>query len=374
MKWSFKIGQIAGIGIFIHFTFLLLLAWVVFSTYSTRQSWSDAMDALAFVGSLFGVVVLHELGHALAARRYGIKTRDITLLPIGGVARLERIPEDPRQELVVALAGPAVNVVLAGVFYGLCLLSNTPLGIQADGLYEGSFLARMLWVNVILVVFNMLPAFPMDGGRVLRALLALKLDHMDATRIAAGIGQAMAFLFAFVGLTMHHPMLLFVAFFVWIGAAQEHNMVQMKNALSGIPVRRAMVRDFKTLRPEDTLKTAVQHILDGFQQDFPIVEEGRVVGMLTRADLLKGVSSQGDETPVAQLMQREFKVADPLEMLDRVFNRLQECACHSLPVLQGSELVGILTTDNLTEFLMIQEAMRERGGGKPPRRTLLARS
>ncbi len=367
MKWSWRIGRIAGIDVYIHATFLILLAWVGIGHYMAHADIWDAARGVGFILALFGVVVLHELGHALAARRYGIRTRDITLLPIGGVARLERIPDNPRQELVVALAGPAVNVALAGGLYVVIGLVDTLETLTQAQNVGGSFLSELMWANVALAVFNMLPAFPMDGGRVLRALLAARMPHVQATQIAAAVGQAMALLFGFVGLLAGTPLLIFVALFVWLAAAQEASMVQMRSALSGIPVHHAMITDFRTLRPDDSLAAAVAHVLDGFQQDFPVVDGDRVVGVLTRADMLSALSQLGQGAPVAQVMQREFAVADAQEMLETAFARLQACACHTLPVLQNHDLVGLLTTDNLGEYMMIQAALeaargRERRG------------
>jgi Zn-dependent protease len=358
MKWSWKIGEYAGIGVYIHATFLLIIGWVVLIHWS--QGVAMMLDGLVFVLALFGCVLLHEFGHALTAKKYGIKTRDITLLPIGGVARLERMPDDPRQELWVALAGPAVNVVIAAaLFIWLQIISGfEPLSnLSMTG---GSMLERLMIINIALVVFNMLPAFPMDGGRVLRALLATRMEYTRATQIAAGIGQGMAFLFGFIGL-FTNPFLLFIALFVWIGAAQESSMVQIKSAVGGIPVKLAMLTDFHTLSPHDRLTRAIELILSGSQQDFPVVDDGRVVGVLTRGDLLLALAKQGKDAPVAEAMQREFQVVEAAEMLESAFVRLQTCACRTLPVTQNGQLVGMITMDNVGEFLMIQTALR---GGK----------
>ena len=246
MGRSWRIGRIFGIDVYAHFTFLLLLGWVALTHYLTRHEWVDALSGLLFIVTLFGIVVLHELGHALAARRFGIRTRDITLLPIGGVARLERMPDEPRQELLVALAGPAVNVALAVALLGVIQLGA---GLAAPGKVVwggGRFLDQLLWVNVFLAAFNLLPAFPMDGGRVLRALLAMRMDYVRATRIAASIGQTIALVFGYWGL-FGNPFLLLIALFVWVGAAQEANMVRLRSALARVPIGRAMITDFRTL-------------------------------------------------------------------------------------------------------------------------------
>ncbi len=360
MRWSIRLGRIAGIALYMHLTFLLLLLWVGVSYYLVARSWADAVSGIVFILILFGIVVLHELGHALAARRFGIRTRDITLLPIGGVARLERMPEDPRQELVVALAGPAVNVALAAALgLWLLLVSRGPFP-AAVFLVGGELLPRLFWVNVGLAAFNLLPAFPMDGGRVLRALLALRMPYPQATHIAASVGQALAFGLGFLGL-FTNPFLVFIALFVWMGASSEASLVQMKASLGGIPVAQAMITDFRSLDVQDPLARAVDFILSGFQQDFPVLEKGRVVGILTREDLLKVLSQEGSQVPVGAVMRRDFEVADPGDMLEPAFARLQSCACRSVPVIRNGHLVGLLTTDNVGEFLMLQAALRGSG-------------
>jgi Zn-dependent protease/CBS domain-containing protein len=356
MKWSWRLGSFAGIGVYMHATFLLLIGWVVLSYWLRGQNVADTVEGVLFILALFVCVVMHEFGHALTARRYGIKTRDITLLPIGGVARLEKMPDDPRQELWVALAGPAVNVVIAAALFWWLFLTRTWEPLASLNVTEGSFLERLMVVNVFLVAFNMLPAFPMDGGRVLRALLATRLEYTRATHVAALIGQGMAFLFGFIGL-FTNPFLLFIAFFVWIGAAQESSMTQMKAALDGIPVSRAMLTEFQTLLPGDTLASVVDKILAGFQEDFPVVEGTEVVGILTRGDLIQGLSQRGPESPVGAAMRRDLPIAEASEMLETAFRRLQGCDCRALPVYRNGRLAGLLTAHNVGEFLMIQSAL-----------------
>lgn len=366
MKSSWRIGRIAGIDVHLHVTFLLLLGWVAISHYLQQQSWRDALGGLGFTLSLFTIVVMHELGHALTARRFGIRTRDITLLPIGGVARLERIPEKPTQELLVALAGPAVNVVLAALLFGVLIIGAELSAAKEFKLVGGHFLAKLMWVNVSLAVFNLLPAFPMDGGRVLRAVLAMRMDYVRATNVAAAIGQGMAWVFGFIGL-FTNPFLLFIALFVGMGAAAEAGQARMKSTLAGRPVRDVMMTDFRVLAPGHTLARAVEHILAGCQQDFPVVDGGRVVGVLTRGDLLTALAKQGQLARVADVMQRNFCIADAGEMVESVLARLREDDCRVLPVTRGSELAGILTTENLGEYMLIQAALGEAArGGKCP--------
>lgn len=373
MKWSWRLFRVAGIGIYVHVTFFLLLIVLGAQGFATHHRLQDALGEIGFIITLFFIIVLHELGHALTARRFGIATKDITLLPIGGVARLERMPEDPKQELAVALAGPAVNVVLAILlFVGLYITAGFT---SLDRVLEsgGDFFVRLLFVNVFLVVFNLLPAFPMDGGRVLRALLAIRLDYARATRIAANIGQGMAFLFAMVGLGVlglfgvpgsGNPFLILIAVFVWMGAAQEAGMVEMKSALNGARVRDVMIRDFKTLTPEDTLSHAADYLLAGYQQDFPVLSEGRLIGMLTRTALIQGLARLGGNMPVADAMEKEFSVVDPGELAESVFLKLQATGCRSTPVVEGGQLIGILTCENVGEFLMVRAALHNEPGAR----------
>jgi len=364
MKWSWKIGKFAGIDVYMHATFLLLIAWVVLTNWIQARTVEGVVNGVVFILALFACVVLHEYGHALTARKYGISTRDITLLPIGGVARLERMPDDPRQELWVALAGPAVNVVIAVILFAWLAGTSALEPLESLSVSSGSFVERLLAVNVSLVLFNLLPAFPMDGGRVLRALLALRMEYVNATQIAATIGQGMAFLFGFIGL-LTNPFLLFIALFVWIGAAQEAGMVQMRSALGNIPLSRAMITDFRTLSPRDSLGHAVDLLLAGSQHDFPVTEDDRVVGILTRNDLVTALKQRGEVALVGETMRRDFLTADVAEMLEGASVRLQMCDCHTMPVMRGGQLVGLITMDNLGEFLMIRSALGGRGGHDP---------
>jgi Zn-dependent protease/CBS domain-containing protein len=369
MKWSWRIGSIAAIALYVHATFFLLLAWVGLDAYRSSSSALEAVNGVVFVLAVFATVVLHELGHALAARRYRIRTRDITILPIGGVARLDHMPREPRQELVVALAGPAVNVVIAILLYvGLRVTGGIPVFLDdaslSAGFFERGFAVRLLAVNVWLVLFNLIPAFPMDGGRVLRALLAMRNgDYARATETAARVGRFFALLFGIAGMfVVGNPMLVLIALFVWLGAAAEASAVQTSAMLDGVPIQEMMITDVETVAPTDPLSRAVQLILDGFQQDFPVVENGVVVGMLTRTRLLRALSEHGEAAPVAGAMDREFVQAMVGESADVALTRLRACGCHSMPVLRDGRLLGVLTMDNVGEYVMVQAALR---GEKP---------
>jgi Zn-dependent protease len=363
MKWQWKLGRFAGIDVYIHATFLLIIAFVAWQHWALGPA--RVVDGILFVLAIFACVVAHEYGHALTARKFGVQTRDITLYPIGGVARLERMSDKPIQELWVALAGPAVNVVIAAILYFWLVAAHTLRPFGELTVTGGPFFERLLVTNLFLVGFNLIPAFPMDGGRVLRALLAMKLEYTRATGIAAGIGQGLALLLGLWGL-FGNPMLLFIALFVWIGAAQEASMVQMKSALAGIPVSRAMLTDFKTLAPVDSLSRAMELLMHGSQQDFPVVDNGTVTGILTRADLLQALAQHPPTTPAASVMQQKFLQVEAGEMLESLFARLPECPCHTVPVTQHGTLVGLVTSENIGEFVMIQSALKNNTTGNIP--------
>ena len=357
MRWSWRIGTLAGIGVYVHATFLLLILFILGVSWEQGRSLATALGGVAFVLAIFGCIVLHELGHALTARRYGIRTRDITLLPIGGLARLERMPDVPIQELYVALAGPLVNLVIAAALFAGGLVFGSHPALSSFRWVGGDFLNKLMVVNFWLAAFNLIPAFPMDGGRVLRALLASRMEYTAATLHAARIGQAIAYLFGFLGL-FTDPFLLFIALFVWMGAEQEAAMAQMHTSLGGIPVQRVMLTDYRTLNPDDTLASAIEHVLAGWQADFPVVFGDHILGVLTREDLLRTVAQQGSSGLVRDAMNRDFQTADSHDMLEKALALLQGRKCRSLPVVHDGRLVGMLTADNVGEFLMIQSALR----------------
>ena len=366
MKWSWRIMRVSGIGIYIHVTFLLMPLWIGWTHFAERGRWADAAVGVAFVMVLFGIVVLHELGHAFTARRFGIRTRDITLLPIGGVARLERMPEDPKQELLVALAGPAVNLCLAGLLFALLGATRQVAQWTTLSMPGRNFAADLMWVNLGLAVFNLVPAFPMDGGRVLRALLAMRVSYARATRVAASFGQFIALLFGFVGLSsllfgrlgpFSNPFLLFIGLFVWLGAAQEAGLVKVKSALNGLPVSRLMITDFRSLSPADQLGQAVDYLLSGWQHDFPVIEEGRVVGLLTRAALVNGLAQGGREKLVSEVMLRNFPAVNPGDAADVALLKLGSDEGRTILVVRDGKTEGLLTRENVNEYLLVHAAL-----------------
>ncbi len=363
MRWSFKIAKIIGIDVRVHVTFFLLLAWIGMLYYAAGGSLA-AVNGVLFICLVFFCVLLHEFGHALAARRYGIRTPDITLLPIGGLARMERIPENPVQEFVVAIAGPLVNVLIAGVLVALFGFSGNLFDLSVLERASTSLPDKLIRVNVLLVAFNMLPAFPMDGGRVLRALLALRLPYLRATQIAATVGQVMAFVFAFEGLTDGiwpglQPMLVLVAVFIFFGAQSEAAHAEMKSVSAGLRVNAGMITKFQTLPLNADLNAAIEALLRTSQHDFPIVgPAGEVRGLLTRDDLLVALRRSGAATPVSEVMRVDVPAVHETMLFERAISIMQECNCPALPVLDhAGRLVGLFTPENVGELMMIRSAL-----------------
>jgi len=356
MKWSPKIGKISGIEVHVHFTFVLLLIFIGFAHWQSTHQIGAALAGVAFILALFGCVLLHELGHALMARRYGIKTHDITLLPIGGVARLERMPENPIQELWVALAGPAVNVAIAALLFIILVVTDGFVIATDVSLSGGSILQRLMAVNLLLAVFNMLPAFPMDGGRVLRALLSTRLGRRRATAIAANVGQFMAIGLGVIGF-FHNPFLVFIAIFVYLGAQAEAGVVEMQSALGKFRVRDAMMTRFRSLSTTDTLGKAIEELLAGSQQDFPVINDGMPVGVLRRNDLVKALSENRRDAKVEDFMCRDCDSVDGSDSLNRTVESMHAKQCATLAVTQAGRVVGLLTLENVSEMILINAAI-----------------
>jgi len=356
MSRSFRLARLAGIDIFVHPTFALLLVWVAVSSGLQGRTVGAAAEGVALMLALFGCIVLHELGHALMARRFGIATKDITLLPIGGMARLERMPERPIHEFLVALAGPAVTLLIAVTLFVWLRLSGDWRPLDAISISRGAFVEQVMVANVALLLFNLLPAFPMDGGRVLRAMLAARTDYVSATVRAASIGQGIAFLLALVGL-FSNLFLVVVAFFVWIAAGEEAAAVQKRSALAGVAVRTAMMTQLQTLTPASTLADAVELLLSGSQQDFPVLQRGALVGILTRQRLIGALASHGREAAVGPLME-DCPTATPDELLEPMLTRVDATNNRSIAVVAEGRLVGLVTLDNVGELLMVRAAAR----------------
>jgi Zn-dependent protease/CBS domain-containing protein len=348
--------RIFGVPVRFHFTFLLVVFLLVYNGFTKE---SGALTTALYIAGLFGSVLAHELGHALTARRFGVPTVEIVMYPIGGVAKLGRSPE-PREEIWITAAGPLVNFVLAGLIIAFLATQGT-LGSIENLKQETpqNLLMRLAAANLGLGIFNLLPAFPMDGGRLLRAVLALRLNPTRATAISSQIGKGLAMLMGIYGVMSGMYGLVFIAIFVFLGASQENLAVQQRSLLQNVPVRDAMITDYHTLTHGNTLKEAADLLLTTSQTDFPVVSGASVVGLLSRGALLQGLASEGPEAYVAGVMQRGFRMIPPDSDLGQLLAEGQ-LSNETALVMEGETLVGLLTPENLGEYLAVRQ-MSARG-------------
>jgi stage IV sporulation protein FB len=358
MGWSLNIGSIAGTAVRIHITFLLFLGWIFGAAYVSGGA-ASAWTGLIFILLVFLCVLLHEFGHIFTARAFGVRTPDVVLLPIGGVARLERIPEKPLQEFLIAIAGPAVNIAIALILIGIAgadIGSNAAMAaIDND---KVSMVDRLATVNLFLALFNLIPAFPMDGGRVLRAILSSRLGFVRATEIAAVIGQGFAFLLGFLGL-FYNPILIFIAIFVYLAAASEAHMVALRAVSRGVPAMSATMTRIATLRPQAPIDEAVQVLLQTSQGEFPVVDDGnKPVGLLGRADIIRALKELGPQASVGQVMNKDFATIDRRAPLDDALRVLQEKSAPAIAVVEpDGRLVGLISTETVGELMLVSQAM-----------------
>jgi Zn-dependent protease/CBS domain-containing protein len=357
MLWSLTVARVAGTAVRIHVTFLLFLVWIWYAYY--RQGGAPAAwEGVIFVSLLFFCVLLHEFGHVLAARYFGIKTPDITLWPFGGIASLERIPEKPSQEFAVAIAGPLVNVVIAA---GLILyLGTTSMDVQTLAKIEdpaASMAVKLAGANIFLVLFNLIPAFPMDGGRVLRALLATRFSFGRATEIAAMVGQGFAVVFGILGI-FTNPMLIVIAVFVFLAASAEAGHAQLRDVSRGALVSDAMITKFHALTTQSTVDEAADALIRTTQKEFPIVDgAGKLRGVLTRDAMIKALKEKGPSCPVLEATEAAIPTVSARATLESAIKLLQESRAPAIGATDGSDrLIGLLTAENLGEMMMVRAA------------------
>ena len=357
MKYSLSLGKIVGIKIQIHWTFLLLLVWIVSNNIRAGAGTEQTLWSVLFILTIFLCVTMHEFGHALAAKRFGIKTKDITLLPIGGLARLESIPEKPKEELIVAIAGPLVNILIVAVLYPLVhFTSDVTSSIkQLSAITSENFIFNLMLINLWLAVFNLIPAFPMDGGRVLRALLSFKMERHKATAIAARIGQFLAIGFVIVGL-FSNPFLIFIGLFVFLGARAEAEYTQAKSILKGFTVNDVLMKQYQTISAGETIKEAVSMLLNGQYKSFLVTDNGQAVGTLNRDEIIKALSSQGENSIIHNVMNKELLFLKAEMPLEEAWQLMQQRNT-LMPVFNNDKLVGTLDTENILEFIMVKGAI-----------------
>lgn len=357
MSWSIKLFRIRGIEVKVHLTFLLILVWAAYRWgISQGGGLEGALFGVVVTLLLFACVTLHELGHSFQALRFGIPVKDITLWPFGGLAQIERIPEDPKQELRIAIAGPAVSLAIALILILVSRVLHVQGWMGVDRLYQAlgnvswqGLLAYLVTANLVLALFNLLPAFPMDGGRVLRAFLAMRMDYRRATKLAIGIGQTLAWALGLWGFVSGSYTLIFVAIFVYMAAGQEGRTVQAKDILGDVQVGQVMSRQVELLAPNDPLDRAVELTLRTLQADFPVVAEGRLVGFLTEKDLLAGLQGAGGAQPVGLAMRRDHPAVSADASLFEVQQQMSSARLRAVPVTEDDRVIGLLTTADVNE-------------------------
>jgi Zn-dependent protease/CBS domain-containing protein len=350
MRWSWKIGSILGIPVRVHFTFLLLLVLIFFAGNSFIGI--GGVSGVVFVILVFGSVVAHELSHSMVARYFGIEVVDITLLPIGGVARMPMPASSPKEEILISIAGPIASLALAFSLWFLARAFGSSVTLGDFSVYNG-MLAQLAAVNIVLALFNLVPAFPMDGGRILRGVLALYLRPFTATRIAVGVGQVFAILMFFYGLMVGNFMMVLIALFVYMGAETEERQVGIMMSLGHATANSAMIRHVDTLSPTRTVGDAAEMFAQGFQSDFPIIEDRRLVGLVTREALLQTLHQQGPSVLLSQIMIRDFPTALEDTPLIDILGKIEESGIKAAPVMKGAELRGMVTLEQIGRYNML---------------------
>jgi Zn-dependent protease len=374
MKWSFRVARVSGIDIRVHATFALILL-IGAAHWGFPYGAPGAVFGAVFMLALFACVALHELGHSLVAQRFGVSVKEILLLPIGGVARLGKEPSQPIHELLIAVAGPLVNVVIAAVLVVGSVLSWGP-GWFADGSFGraalagpslATFVASLLFSNLALAVFNMIPALPMDGGRVFRAILAMLLGKLRATYIAATVGQIMSAGLALLGLVSGNVILVLIGAFVFFGASQERAAARAAQNLAGLGAGQVVDPRALVLSPGDLLGVALHQAVRASQAHFAVVHGDRVVGTLSREDMLRHLHARGPMAYVAGVMQPELVEVDAAMPLSEVRTRLLELGGARPVVVRGPfGYLGLLGIEDLARAAMMSEALRARAAHPVP--------
>jgi Zn-dependent protease len=360
MQHSLTIGRPFGIKISVHWTFLLIIAWVVFLNLQQGANTEQILYSVLFIIAIFICVVIHELSHSLMARRFGIPTRSITLLPIGGLADLKKMPEKPREEFAVSVAGPLSNIVIALLIFLVILATNNMhlFSSYFQAITGRNFFIVLLFANLMLAVFNLLPAFPMDGGRIFRSLMAMYYSREKATYVAMNLGKIFALGLAILGVFVN-PFLIFIAIFIFIGAQKEYEQIRYTSVLTGYQVKDIVMHEFTTLKEGDSLRRAVNLLLDTPEQRFVVVDdENEVKGILTRNNIIQGLSEYGDELNVRQVMNMEITAFEPQTTLESAFQTMREQRIAMAPVIENKKLIGIIDMETINEFIMVRSAVK----------------
>jgi Zn-dependent protease/CBS domain-containing protein len=355
LSWTISIGRVSGTVVKVHWTFLLFLAWIAIAFYFQGGA-AAAAGGVMFLLLLFVCVLLHEFGHILTARYFGVRTPDVILLPIGGMSRMERIPDEPRQELLIAIAGPAVSLAIALVLILVLGGLPNPLDIWPENPGR-SMLAQLAWANLMLLAFNLVPAFPMDGGRVLRAILSSRFGHAKGTRIAAGIGQALAIAIGLAALFAGQILLALIALFIYFAAGAEAGLSRMHNVTHGLAAADVMITDYVALPADAPVSDAAEALIRTSQREFPVIDgAGRLRGFLTRDGIIKALRQSGPDTPVSEAMQDNIPSIPARHHVEEAVQHLEQGAPAVAVTGAAGQIVGFITWENLIEQQMISTA------------------
>lgn len=350
MGASIQIGRVFGIPVRLHITFVLLIGFIGLAGLMTGGI-SRAVWSMLSIVALFACVVVHELAHSLVARAYGVRVESITLLPIGGVAAMEDMPRKPHEEAVMAIAGPLASFSIAAGLYAVIKVLHYAGPIAYGG---QPWLVMLMHTNILIGGFNLLPAFPMDGGRVLRAVLALHMDHVQATNIAVSLGQALAVVMGLSAILIPGMSLwlVLIAIFIFVGAGQEGQQVRTQAILERISAGQAMITRFETLDRSTPLGTALAYATQGYQHDFPVVEGDTIVGIVTRQDLLAGLHHLGAQHTVGEVMTTDVCQVPPEANMADVFRRIARGGCRIVLVRESDRIVGLVTPESFHDQLL----------------------
>lgn len=359
MKGAISLGRLFGINILMHWSFFLILVYIAYRSYAIGLRGMDIAKEVLFVFAVFTCVVLHELGHALAARGYGIATKRILLLPIGGVAQLERMPEKPSQELWVAIAGPLVNVGIALLLLPFAYFFVPANWLENTEVIIDNFLLRLILINIMLIVFNLIPAFPMDGGRILRALLAFRFNYTTSTVIAARIGQAVAIAFIVLGF-MYNLFWILIGAFVIMGAEAEVRMVKFRNARKDLKVGDILIDDVPMLQPYHTIREAIKMILNGSGTNFLVVNNNLVEGVITKDILSRAIANEGNDAEVSSVMLTDFPVLTTSQPLEDALKAMEIYKLPLIPVMENGKFVGAIDVDHIIAMLAGKEKPKKK--------------
>lgn len=357
MKYSFKIFSIFGIPVELHISFLVLMILIYLVALLNVVPYINILTAV-LITLIFVSVVLHELSHCYMAKRYGIGIERIVLLPIGGISEMEEIPKDPSKELRIALAGPVSNLIIGGIFYLILLGSMAYLSKTLQGAVY-----YFVIVNILLGFFNLLPAFPMDGGRILRAFLAERMSFINATKLSATIGKQLAIIMAIVGVFFNF-LLILVAVYVYLGAEAEYQTVLLSTLLEDDKVKDIMTTDVHTVRPENTVKETLKVMFKEKHMGYPVMDDHDLVGIVTFHDLSKIPEAQRDSL-IKDIMTRKLVVSSPDESLMETLEKLNRNRIGRVPVVWENKLVGIVSKTDLTSILERKQTLLEKQDPQP---------